>query len=81
MKIISWNVNGINACVRKGLMDFIKETDADIICIQEIKASENKYPEEILTLKGYNKVWNSAQKAGYSGTLTLTKEAPLSLLL
>lgn len=70
MKIVSWNVNGIRACTKKGLGKFITDTDADIICLQEIKIHE---PYEILELKQYYPVWNSAQKRGYSGTAIFSK--------
>lgn len=70
MKIVSWNVNGIRACTGKGFCEFIKNVNADIICLQEIKIHE---PLEILELNKYNKCWNHAQKKGYSGTAVFSK--------
>ena len=71
MKYISWNVNGIRACIKKGFLDFIQDEDPDIICIQETKAYESQVE---LNLPNYNHYRNSANKAGYSGTLTLSKK-------
>lgn len=76
MKIISWNVNGIRACLGKGFMDFFKETDADIFCIQESKLSEGQLELEI---EGYHQYWNYAEKKGYSGTAIFTKQEPLNV--
>ena len=77
MKIISWNVNGIRAVLKKGFIDFINKTNPDIICIQETKAS----PEQVdLTLEKYPyKYWNSAIKKGYSGTAIFSKVKPLNV--
>lgn len=76
MKLISWNVNGIRACIKKGFFDFLNEADPDVICLQETKMQEGQ--EEILT-PGYYQYWDSAEKKGYSGTLMLTKQKPLSV--
>ena len=76
MKLISWNVNGIRACVQKGFLDFFKEVDADIFCIQESKLQEGQINLEI---EGYNQYWNYAEKKGYSGTAIFTKKEPLSV--
>ena len=76
MKLISWNVNGIRACVQKGFLDFFKEVDADIFCIQESKMQEGQLN---LDLEGYYQYWNYADKKGYSGTAVFTKEEPLSV--
>ena len=76
MKCISWNVNGIRACVKKGFLDFFKEADADIFCIQETKMQEGQLD---LELDGYEQYWNYAVKKGYSGTAVFTKERPLSV--
>ena len=65
MKLISWNVNGIRACVQKGFLDFFKEADADIFCIQESKMQEGQLD---LELEGYHQYWNYAEKKGYSGS-------------
>lgn len=76
-KLISWNVNGIRACVGKGFLDFFNETDADVFCIQESKVQAGQID---LDLSGYYQYWNYAQKKGYSGTAIFTKEEPLSVL-
>lgn len=76
MKLISWNVNGIRACVQKGFLDFFKEEDADIFCIQESKLQEGQIE---LELPGYHQYWNYAEKKGYSGTAVFTKQEPLSV--
>ena len=76
MKLISWNVNGLRAVCKKNFFEVLDELDADIFCIQETKMQEGQ--EEIPT-PGYHQYWDSAEKKGYSGTLTLTKEEPLSV--
>lgn len=76
MKLISWNVNGIRACVSKNFMDFFNEVDADIFCLQETKLQENQID---LQLEGYFQYWNYAKKKGYSGTAIFTKKEPLSV--
>lgn len=76
MKMISWNVNGIRACVQKGFMDFFNEIDADIFCIQESKLQEGQIE---LELSGYHQYWNYAVKKGYSGTAIFTKQEPLNV--
>lgn len=76
MKLISWNVNGIRACVQKGFLDFFKEVDADIFCIQESKMQEGQLE---LKLEGYHQYWNYAEKKGYSGTAIFTKQEPISV--
>ncbi|NLL94079.1 MAG: exodeoxyribonuclease III [Clostridiales bacterium] len=75
-KFISWNVNGIRACVKKGFLDYFKEMDADIFCIQESKMQEGQL---VLELEGYYQYWNYAIKKGYSGTAIFTKEEPISV--
>lgn len=73
MRLISWNVNGIRACLNKGFEDFFKEINADIFCIQETKCQ----PDQIeLEFDGYTSFWNSAEKKGYSGTAIFTKQKP-----
>ncbi|MGN1203493.1 MAG: exodeoxyribonuclease III [Lachnospiraceae bacterium] len=74
MKLISWNVNGLRACVDKGFMDFFKEADADIFCIQESKLQEGQID---LPMEGYHQYWNYAEKKGYSGTALFTKKEPV----
>lgn len=78
MKFISWNVNGIRACVKKGFLDFFNETDADIFCIQESKMQEGQLD---LNLPGYHQYWNYAVNKGYSGTGIFTKEEPISVFM
>lgn len=75
MKLISWNVNGIRACVGKGFLDYFKEADADVFCIQETKMQAGQLE---LDLEGYEQYWNYAQRKGYSGTAIFTKKKPLS---
>ena len=75
-KMISWNVNGLRACVTKGFLDHFKELDADIFCLQETKLSEGQIE---LDLPGYYDYWNYADKKGYSGVAIFTKEKPLSV--
>lgn len=76
MKLISWNVNGLRACVNKGFMDTFKELDADIFCLQETKLQEGQIE---LDLEGYYDFWNYAEKKGYSGTAVFSKQKPLSV--
>ena len=76
MKLISWNVNGLRACVGKNFLDFFQEIDADIFCIQESKLQEGQID---LDLPGYHQYWNYAEKKGYSGTAIFTKQEPLSV--
>lgn len=76
MKFISWNVNGIRACITKGFLDYFKEVDADIFCLQETKLQEGQIN---LNLEGYYEYWNYAQKKGYSGTAIFTKKKPISV--
>jgi len=76
LRLISWNVNGLRACVNKGFLDFFKEIDADIFCIQESKLQEGQIQ---LELEGYHQYWNYAVKKGYSGTAIFTKAEPLSV--
>ena len=76
MKFISWNVNGIRACVTKGFLDFFKEVDADIFCLQETKLQAGQID---LDLPGYYDYWNYAQKKGYSGTAIFTKKKPINV--
>lgn len=75
LKLISWNVNGLRACMEKGFMDFFKKVDADIFCLQETKLQEGQIQ---LELEGYEQFWNYATKKGYSGTAIFTKIKPVS---
>ena len=79
MKIISWNVNGIRASVKKGLIDIIQDLDADIFCIQETKAQDDQVQEALGDLAGYSIYSNSAVKKGYSGVAILSKEKPIQV--
>ena len=76
MKLISWNVNGIRACINKGFKDFFNEIDSDIFCIQETKCQKDQID---LEFEGYTSYWNSAEKKGYSGTAIFTKQKPISV--
>ncbi len=76
MKFVSWNVNGLRACLNKGFLDYVAQEDADVICLQETKLQ----PEQaVFDLDGYHRYFHSADKKGYSGTAILTKEEPLSV--
>lgn len=76
MKLVSWNVNGLRACLKKGFLDFCAFADADVICLQETKMR----PEQAeFDLPGYTRFWNSADKAGYSGTAVFTRRQPLNV--
>ena len=76
MKLVSWNVNGLRACLGKGFLDYARQSDADVICLQETKLQ----PEQVdFELPGYDFYWNSADKKGYSGTAILTRVPPLAV--
>ncbi len=77
MEIVSWNVAGINACIKKGLLQFMQKQDADVYCFQEVKATEEKMPK--MALLGYKEYHSIAEKKGYSGVSTFTKTKPLSV--
>lgn len=76
MKLISWNVNGLRACVQKGFLDYFHAADADFFCIQESKLQEGQIA---LDLPGYHQYWNYAEKKGYSGTAIFAKHEPLQV--
>ena len=76
MKLVSWNVNGLRACLNKGFLDFVALADADVICLQETKLQPHQVSFE---LPGYRMYFNSADKAGYSGTAVFTRREPLSV--
>ena len=76
LKLVTWNVNGIRACVKKGFLDYFNEVDADMFCIQETKLQEGQID---LELEGYHQYWNYAIKKGYSGTAIFTKVEPISV--
>ena len=76
MKLVSWNVNGLRACLGKGFLDYCAQEDADVVCLQETKLQ----PEQaVFDLDGYHRYFYSAEKKGYSGTAVLTKTEPLSV--
>ena len=76
MRFVSWNVNGLRACIKKGFLDYFNDIDADFFCLQEIKMSEGQLD---LELEGYETYYNYAQRKGYSGTAIFTKHKPLSV--
>lgn len=75
-KFVSWNVNGLRACVTKGFLDYFNEVDADVFCIQETKLQEGQID---LEFEGYHQYWNYAEKKGYSGTAMFCKEEPVNV--
>jgi exodeoxyribonuclease-3 len=77
MKLISWNVNGVRAVVKKGFLDWLEEEKPDIVCLQETKAHVDQLTSEILTDHGYHTYWHSGKKRGYSGVATFCKDEPL----
>ena len=79
MKIISWNVNGIRASEKKGLYAWFNKTQPDILCLQEIKAQPDQVPPHLRNTPGYYIYWNPAEKKGYSGVVTFTKQKPLQV--
>ena len=76
MKLVSWNVNGLRACMGKGFLDFLRDADADIVCLQETKMQREQAD---FSIYGYEEYWNSAEKKGYSGTAVFTRRSPLSV--
>ena len=76
MKLISWNVNGIRACINKGFKEFFQKANSDIFCIQETKCQKDQIE---LEFEGYKSYWNSAEKKGYSGTAIFTKKEPIDV--
>ena len=77
MKLISWNVNGVRAVVKKGFLDWLDQAQPDVLCLQETKAHVDQLTAEILTDHGYNTYWHSGERRGYSGVATFCKEEPL----
>lgn len=77
MKLVSWNVNGLRACVNKGFIDYFKEVDADLFCLQETKLQEGQIDLDLG--EGYKQYWNYAEKKGYSGTAVFSKNEPISV--
>lgn len=80
MKLLSWNVNGVRAALGKGLLDWMTAAKADVICLQEVKATAGDV-QHVTWPKGYEVIWNAAEKKGYSGTALLTRRKPLSVTL
>lgn len=79
MKIVTWNVNGVRAVAQKGLYDFIEKESPDILCLQETKCHPDQLDEAFVLPEGWHAYWSAAQRPGYSGTLTLTREEPLEV--
>jgi exodeoxyribonuclease-3 len=78
-KIISWNVAGLRACMKKGFFDWLYKAKPDVLCLQEIKVSESDLTDEMRNPKGYHTYWNPAKKKGYAGTAVFTKEEPIKV--
>ena len=77
MKLVSWNVNGLRSCLTKGFLEYVKQEDPDVICLQETKLQ----PEQaVFELEGYHRYFYSAEKKGYSGTAVLTRQEPISMV-
>ncbi len=79
MRLVSWNVNGARAAVKKGLLDFIRADGMDVLCLQETKLQAHQRPPELLELPGYRSWWHYAQRPGYSGVALLSRREPLSV--
>ena len=77
--MLSWNVNGLRAAYKKGLLDWFSEANPDILCLQEIKAHKEQLPVELVNVEGYNSYFSSAERKGYSGVAVYTKEKPLEI--
>ena len=80
MKLVSWNVNGIRAVIKKGFLDYLDAFQADVVCLQETKAMQEQVAE-VDWPKDYHQFWNSAVKKGYSGTAIFTKHSPINVSL
>lgn len=76
LRILSWNVNGLRACYKKGFLNWLLREGPDILCIQETKATEEQIPDELRNIKGYRMYWASAERKGYSGVGLFTREEP-----
>ena len=79
MKITTWNVNGYRAVLRKDALDWIQNVDPDVLCFQEIKVQLDQISDDDATIEGYEAIWNPAERKGYSGVVTFTKEEPLAV--
>jgi exodeoxyribonuclease-3 len=76
MKLISWNVNGVRAILKKGFLEWFMDESPDILCLQETKATEEQAPDELKCMLGYNSFWCSGVKKGYSGVACFVKKMP-----
>ena len=79
LTLMSWNVNGLRACVKKGFLDLLSTHDPDVLCIQEVRSAESDIPGEVLDLPRFEKFWFCAEKKGYAGCGLLTKVPPLDV--
>ncbi len=79
MKMISWNVNGVRACARKGLVEWLRDESPDILCLQETKAHPEQLEDKLLTPAGYTTYWNNPARRGYAGVAVFTKKEPVSV--
>jgi len=77
VKLVTWNVNGIRACTKKGFLSWFQEEDADFVCLQEVKALEEQVDPAVLAPEGYSVTWNAAEKKGYSGVATYSRHEPV----
>ena len=80
VRLISWNVNGIRAAYKKGILKWFSKEQPDILCIQETKAMREQLPDDLLNVNGYTSYFSSAERKGYSGTATYTKVNPVKVL-
>jgi len=79
LRLLSWNVNGIRAAYKKGILNWFSKEQPDILCIQETKAMKEQLPDDLINVNGYNSFFSSAEKKGYSGTATYTKINPVKV--
>ncbi len=79
MRLVSWNVNGLRACVKKGFLDVVAQEAPDVLCLQETRLKVEQVPPQVTDLSGYNAWWHPAQRAGYSGVGLLSKASPVSV--
>ena len=78
-RIVSWNVNGLRACAKKGFAKWFEAEDADVVCLQEIKVRPEQLPEEMIHPQGYHSFWHPAEKPGYSGNAIFTRKEPVAI--
>jgi len=79
MKILSWNINGIRAAYKKGFFTWLQKESPDILCLQEVKATQDQLPPGLRNIPGYHSFWNPAERKGYSGVATFTKQKPIEV--